>query len=128
RHIDTLDHTSFTYRVARRNNCRDSVRKSSTIEPAAHKVMHMATDAMRTSDDILVFWFDTLKPADWFRKSTKLDGTISSRFTVTHAAARAGELHAWRDRPTGRLAEIIVLDQFSRNIFRDMPLAFAQDA
>jgi len=88
----------------------------------------MATDAMRTSDDILVFWFDTLKPADWFRKSTKLDGTISSRFTATHAAARAGELHAWRDRPTGRLAEIIVLDQFSRNIFRDMPLAFAQDA
>ena len=43
-------------------------------------------------------------------------------------AAARGELWAWRETASGRLAEIIVLDQFSRNIYRDTPLSFAQDA
>src|SRR5699024_4785789 len=88
----------------------------------------MSTTQVCTSDDVLKFWFETLAPADWFKKSTQLDDTIASRFGATHAAASAGELHAWRDAPLGRLAEIIVLDQFSRNMYRDTPQAFAQDA
>lgn len=79
------------------------------------------------SSDIVTFWFDTLSAADWFKKNAKVDDTILTRFESTHAAARTGELHAWRDNPEGRLAEIIVLDQFSRNMYRDTPQAFAQD-
>src|SRR5699024_11848849 len=61
------------------------------------------------------------------RKSAKLDARIHKEFGPTHAAASRGELHGWRAQPSGRLAEIIVLDQFSRNIHRDTPNAFAQD-
>ncbi len=81
-----------------------------------------------TCDDVLAFWFRELTPADWWRKDASLDERIADRFVPTLAAAKAGELHAWRDSPHGRLAEIIVLDQFSRNIFRDRPEAFSTDA
>lgn len=76
---------------------------------------------------ILSFWFETLQPPDWFRKNNRLDKQIRERFGATHGAARRGEFYGWRPDPAGRLAEIIVLDQFSRNIYRDNPLAFAQD-
>lgn len=79
-------------------------------------------------DGVLSFWFDTLTPADWFRKSDALDERIRTRFAATHTRARQGELYHWRRNPEGRLAEIIVLDQWSRNMFRDTPQAFAQDA
>lgn len=81
-----------------------------------------------TSDDVITFWFEKLSAADWFKKNARLDEQIRGRFEPTHAAAAAGELHAWRDTATGRLAEILVLDQFSRNMYRDTPAAFAQDA
>lgn len=81
-----------------------------------------------TSDDVLAFWFATLTPADWWRKDASLDERIAQRFAPTLTAAKAGELFAWRDSSRGRLAEIIVLDQFSRNIFRDRPEAFSADA
>ena len=55
-------------------------------------------------------------------------GINTSRFGRLHEAAARCELHAWRETPQGRLAEIIVLDQFSRNIYRDQPQAFACDA
>ena len=48
-------------------------------------------------------------------------------FRDTHKSAMAGELWSWRESPEGALAEIIVLDQFSRNIFRDRPESFASD-
>ena len=79
------------------------------------------------ADDVINFWFSELKPQDWWRKSETLDGTIRDRFASCHEQARALELWAWRETPAGRLAEIIVLDQFSRNMFRDDPRAFAQD-
>ncbi len=76
---------------------------------------------------VIAFWFETLAPEDWFRKSAALDETIRRRFGATLAAAGRCELWTWRAEPEGRLAEIIVLDQFSRNIFRDTPQAFACD-
>lgn len=76
---------------------------------------------------ILTFWFDELEPRQYFVKDASLDATIRQRFADTHAAAARGELYAWRDSVHGRLAEIIVLDQFSRNLFRDDPRAFACD-
>ncbi len=77
--------------------------------------------------DVITFWFDELEPQQWFVKDLELDKTIADRFGDTLAEASACELYTWRDTPEGRLAEIIVLDQFSRNIHRDTPLAFATD-
>ncbi len=78
-------------------------------------------------DAVLNFWFDELRPAQWFRSTPKIDQRIRDRFGDLHEAARVCELAAWRGRPEGRLAEIIVLDQFSRQIHRASALAFACD-
>lgn len=77
--------------------------------------------------DIIQFWFHELTAKDHFSKNDRLDASIRDRFGSTLLAAVHGELYTWRVAPLGRLAEIIVLDQFSRNIFRDQPQAFAQD-
>src|SRR5438105_2208545 len=85
-------------------------------------------DALQTSPEtILAFWFDEIEPAAWWRKSDEFDRMIEARFGAVHRAAARCELSAWRRSAPGRLAEIIVLDQFSRNIHRDKPLAFACD-
>lgn len=77
---------------------------------------------------IVDFWFSELTPKHWFTKSKALDDTITQRFANVLSAASAGECWQWRESATGRLAEIIVLDQFSRNIYRDSGKAFSQDA
>ncbi|PQA76364.1 DUF924 family protein [Rhodoferax sp. TS-BS-61-7] len=77
---------------------------------------------------ILHFWFTELTPKQHFAKDTALDEAIRARFGDTLEAAARCELFAWRSSVEGRLAEIIVLDQFSRNVYRDTPRAFAQDA
>lgn len=79
------------------------------------------------SDRVIDFWFHTLKPAQWFRKDPALDALIAERFSDLLASAGRGELWQWRRDAPGRLAEVIVLDQFSRNIHRDTPLAFKCD-
>ncbi|SET49551.1 DUF924 family protein [Thalassotalea agarivorans] len=78
-------------------------------------------------EKVIAFWFDTLKPNQWFAKSDTLDKEITATFSQTHAYVVAGESEQWRQHALGALAEIIVLDQFSRNIFRDRPAAFAYD-
>lgn len=83
---------------------------------------------MHDYHDVIRFWFEELQPADWWKKDSELDQHIAKRFMLAHQAAAACELYSWREEPIGRLAEIIVLDQFSRNIHRDLPLAFANDA
>lgn len=80
------------------------------------------------SEIVLEFWFKELSESDWFKKDDRLDKLISDRFLSLHKKACAGELSHWRESIEGRLAEIIVLDQFSRNIFRDKPEAFLQDS
>jgi uncharacterized protein (DUF924 family) len=77
--------------------------------------------------DVIRFWFVELSSEQWWQKDARLDAQIRARFESTHAAAARGELFAWRATAEGRLAEIIVLDQFSRNIYRDTPRAFACD-
>lgn len=78
-------------------------------------------------DAVIAFWFGELEPVQWFRQDAELDEQIRERFATLHQAAAAGELWQWRETPEGRVAEILVLDQFSRNLFRDDPRAFAQD-
>lgn len=77
--------------------------------------------------EILDFWFEELTPAQWYAVDAALDSRIATRFGALHRAAAAGELSIWRTTIEGRLAEIIVLDQFSRNIHRHKPAAFAAD-
>lgn len=77
--------------------------------------------------EVINFWFNELEPQQWFKKDEELDTTIKARFSVLHRQAKAGELFEWRKTALGSLAEIILLDQFSRNIYRDTPESFATD-
>ena len=83
---------------------------------------------MVTPQEVLDFWFVECEPTDWFKKSEEFDHEIRTRFLETYEAIVAGETADWRSSAKGRLAEIIVLDQFSRNMFRDDAKAFASDA
>jgi len=77
---------------------------------------------------IFDFWFEEIEPAMWWKKDEAFDALLVERFSEIHTRASRCELFEWRKEPVGRLAEIIVLDQFSRNMFRDSSLAFANDA
>jgi uncharacterized protein (DUF924 family) len=84
-----------------------------------------------TPTDVRAFWFGEhpgAQRAEWFRKDAAFDATIRERFGELHAAASRRGLEAWRATPEGMLALIVVLDQFSRNLFRGDPRAFEQDA
>ncbi|MEP6882461.1 MAG: DUF924 family protein [Dokdonella sp.] len=78
-------------------------------------------------EEIIQFWFHEINPAQWWKVDPDFDRLILQRFSDVHAQATCCELYAWRCDPRGRLAEIIVLDQFSRNIYRETPQAFAND-
>ena len=77
--------------------------------------------------EILRFWFSDIKPAAWWEKDAEVDALITGRFAAIHEQASTGLLYRWRETADGALAEILVLDQFSRNMFRNEPAAFAQD-
>lgn len=87
--------------------------------------------------DILDFWFGDdeddgrlgeARAALWFSKSVERDQEIEERFGSELEAASRNERSSWAESPRGRLALIVLLDQFSRNVFRDTPRAFAQDS
>lgn len=78
--------------------------------------------------EVLEFWFDEIEPVLWWKKDDAFDALLVERFSETHSRACRCELFEWRRKPEGRLAEIIVLDQFSRNMFRDSAQAFASDS
>jgi uncharacterized protein (DUF924 family) len=77
--------------------------------------------------NILKFWFEEVSPSQWWKKDDKFDQLIKDRFLEIHSSTVRFELFGWRENAKGRLAEIIVLDQFSRNMFRGSSLAFAND-
>ncbi len=77
--------------------------------------------------DILQFWFEDTDPKSWWLADPKFDEQIRLRYLETLLKAAKSEFFSWRASARGRLAEIIVLDQFSRNVYRNTPSAFAQD-
>ena len=79
-------------------------------------------------DRVWRFWFEALKREDWFRKSDDVDRRISASFAEVHRAVSAGLPYVCLTGPRPALASVIVLDQFSRNMFRGTPAAFAEDA
>ncbi|MCF4099454.1 DUF924 family protein [Maritalea mediterranea] len=80
-----------------------------------------------TAKDIIDFWFVEHGEKDWFMGGEEFDAKIIDRFKDTHTAAARGDLFDWRNDAEGRLAEIIILDQFSRQIYRKDKRAFASD-
>jgi len=85
---------------------------------------------------VLEFWFgadrtaalrDPARSCLWWRKNPVTDAGIRARFATWVAAALAGRLHHWADEPDGLLALVLLTDQFTRNIHRDTPVAFAGD-
>ena len=76
---------------------------------------------------ILAFWFEEIDPASWWSARTEFDALVRDRYGDLLQRCARGECSGWRGDASGRLAEIIVLDQFSRNIHRGTPVAFAQD-
>jgi uncharacterized protein (DUF924 family) len=93
--------------------------------------------AMQTHDpeQVLAFWFpegidrdmETHKSHLQWQMRGGADAAIVERFAATTAAAARGELDGWTETARGRLALVVVLDQFSRSVFRDTPKAYAQD-
>jgi uncharacterized protein (DUF924 family) len=77
--------------------------------------------------DILDFWFDECNPEQWFKKNDEFDKLLDSRFGSTVEDALSGRLDGWEETEEGCLALILVLDQFTRNIYRDTPRAFSGD-
>lgn len=77
--------------------------------------------------EVLNFWFREIEPRQWWAVDPEFDARIRDRFLPLLEQAAGGELSGWRQTPEGRVAEVIVLDQFSRNIFRNTPRAFLQD-
>jgi uncharacterized protein (DUF924 family) len=78
-------------------------------------------------DDVIRFWFVEHGREQWFGGGPEFDKLLTRTFAVTHGEVARGEAWSWRTTPLGRLAEIIVLDQFSRQIFRGEARAFAYD-
>ncbi|MDA7425983.1 DUF924 family protein [Thalassococcus lentus] len=82
---------------------------------------------MSTPEDILAFWLDEVGPEGWYKQDDALDAKIRERFLPTLEGALDGRFALWLTYPSGTLAYLILLDQFSRNIFRDQARAFAAD-
>jgi len=82
---------------------------------------------MATQADVLRFWFEEIQPAAWWTVDPAFDELVRSRFGALHGQARRCELFSWRATAEGRLAEVIVLDQFARNIHRGTAEAFSAD-
>ncbi|HET9452217.1 MAG TPA: DUF924 family protein [Aggregicoccus sp.] len=89
------------------------------------------------AEEVLEFWFGEQRNdaawlaernALWFGGKPETDALIRERFLGLTQAARAGQLDVWAEEPRGLLALVILLDQFSRSLFRGTPEAFAQDA
>ena len=77
--------------------------------------------------NIIQFWFEEIDKKLWFAKNDDFDQELRTRFGDLYHRTVQGENYLWRETAEGRLAEILILDQFSRNMFRDKPESFASD-
>ncbi|MEM6610450.1 MAG: DUF924 family protein [Pseudomonadota bacterium] len=82
---------------------------------------------MTNAQEVVQFWCHECAPADWYKEDPELDATIRDRFGPDVVRAQQGELDGWAETAEGALALIILIDQFSRNIFRGDARSFAGD-
>ncbi len=78
--------------------------------------------------EVLRFWFEETRPAAWFTRDEAVDAEIRKRFGALHASLTEKVPASVTQTPLGALATVIVLDQFSRNLYRNSPRAYATDA
>jgi uncharacterized protein (DUF924 family) len=81
--------------------------------------------ALHSIDEVLAFWFDD--PGRWWKKDPAFDAEVRDRFLELHDAVVRDEREDWLATSRGTLAYVIVLDQFSRNMFRDSARMFEGD-
>ena len=86
-----------------------------------------ASEVHVMAEEVLGFWFEGLMPEQWFAKSDELDREIGTRFESLRREVLESSAAGWRDDPRTLLAAVILLDQFSRNVHRGTPQAFAAD-
>ena len=82
---------------------------------------------MTAPEELLRFWLDEVGPAKWYIHDPALDSAICEEFMGVWEQAMEGKFSLWLTYPSGALAYCILLDQFSRNMFRDTPRSFASD-
>ncbi|WP_411036690.1 DUF924 family protein [Shinella sp. BYT-45] len=82
---------------------------------------------IRRPEEVVGYWCETLTAKDWWQSTPELDARVRERFAATHLALSRAVTPEWRATPDARLAAIIVLDQFPRNMYRASPMAFATD-
>ena len=80
-----------------------------------------------TPEKVLSFWLDETDPKQWYNSSKSLDNAILQEFYPTWVSIMDGKFGMWLTYPSGSLAYILVLDQFSRNMFRGTSKAFSSD-
>jgi len=78
-------------------------------------------------NDVLTFWFEECSPEQWFKKDPSFDQLLKDRFGSLVEKALAGQLDGWAESQDGLLALILLLDQMTRNIYRDTPKMYAGD-
>ena len=121
------DAATGIFRSRARDNALPTGRANIARLIAVHDHRNMDTVPADSPQSVLTFWFEDIDPACWWKKDAGFDARIRERFGNLHVRAARCELFAWRESPEGRLSEVIVLDQFSRNIHRDTAAAFACD-
>ena len=78
-------------------------------------------------EEVITFWFVDCRPAQWFRRDLQLDTQIRNRFGERCQQAQSGELSSWEEHNNSALALVLLLDQFSRHVWRGQAQAFAGD-
>ena len=87
----------------------------------------MCANQISTKEEVLAFWFDEISPEQWFKKDENFDAMLTNRAGAIVSKALNGQIDSWAETADGATALVIVLDQFTRNIFRDSPQAFSGD-
>ena len=87
----------------------------------------MPTEGIPLAEDILRFWFEDCRPWQWFRSNSEFDRSVNERFRALAEAAQEQGLIDWEGSKTSCLALVLLLDQFSRQIWRDQARAFEGD-
>ena len=88
---------------------------------------NMTTKDTRLIKSVLSFWFEEISPENWFKKDAEFDRILKEQFEPLIKAGLSGQLDRWAADADGRLALILLLDQMTRNIYRDSPAAFSGD-
>lgn len=130
----TSTHINSTINKNHQKTFRTSKTIFNNTQQALQQVQHpkqttpTTTMSIVSPQQVLDFWFSAETKPKWFVKSAEFDNLLKETFGPTVEAGAKNELYNWRATPAGRVAEVIVLDQFSRNIYRDTPQTFANDA